>query len=158
SAMALVNALKTAIEAEGDEVSVPAELKPRKADTTKPGAAQRTQIPDSMEGEATLTVDEPESSPQNPALPATPGAAAGPRLYAIFEYLAQLVAERDADEPFMFSQIEPTLRYMAPDFNYAAYKLSGIKDFIVSGEKAGYFKLAEDSKGSYLVPGRKAPS
>src|SRR5262249_14156815 len=53
---------------------------------------------------------------------------------------------------------EPTLRYMAPDFNYAAYKLSGIKDFIVSGEKAGYFKLAEDSKGSYLVPGRKAPS
>ncbi len=84
---------------------------------------------------------------------------AGPTpLYSVFEYLATLIAERDADEPFLLSQIQPAIRYKFPDFNFADYQLPGIKEFLLSGEKAGYFKLVNtgDIKTAYLAPGPKA--
>ncbi len=83
---------------------------------------------------------------------------AGPTLYSIFEYLAALIAERDADEPFLLSQIQPAIQYKFPDFALADYQLPGLKEFILSGEKAGYFKLVNtgDIKTAYLAPGPKA--
>ncbi len=83
---------------------------------------------------------------------------AGPTLYSVFEYLAALVSERDADEPFLLSQIQPAISYKFPDFTFASYQLPGMKEFILSGEKAGYFKLVNtgDIKTAYLAPGPKA--
>jgi hypothetical protein len=83
---------------------------------------------------------------------------AGPTLYSVFEYLAALIAERDADEPFLLSQIQPAITYKFPDFALADYQLPGLREFILSGEKAGYFKLVNtgDVKTAYLAPGPKA--
>jgi hypothetical protein len=82
---------------------------------------------------------------------------AGPTLYSVFEYLATLISERDTDEPFLLSQIQPAISYKFPDFSFANYQLPGMKDFILSGEKAGYFKLVNtgDIKTAYLAPGTK---
>src|SRR5258708_38228547 len=82
-----------------------------------------------------------------------------PRLYSIFDYLATLVAERPADQPFLVSQLETAITYKFPDFSFAAYELSGLKDFIVAGEKAGYFKLVNTGsfQTAYLQPGTKQP-
>jgi hypothetical protein len=82
---------------------------------------------------------------------------AGPSLYSVFEYLATLILERDADEPFLLSQIQPAIAYKFPDFSFAEYQLAGMKDFILAGEKAGYFKLVNtgDIKTAYLASGPK---
>src|SRR4051812_10332144 len=82
---------------------------------------------------------------------------AGPSLSTIFEYLATLVAERSSDEPFMLNQIQPALKYKFPDFSLADYQLAGLKEFILAGDKAGYFKLVNTGsvQTAYLAPGTK---
>ncbi len=82
---------------------------------------------------------------------------AGPSLYTVFEYLATLVAERDPGEPFLLSQIQPAIRYKFPEFSLADYQLPGLKDFILAGDKAGYFKLVNtgNAQTAYLAPGTK---
>ncbi len=82
-----------------------------------------------------------------------------PRLYTVFEYLATLIAERGENEPFMLSQLQPALKYKFPDFSFEEYQISGLKEFIVSGETAGYFKLVNtgSAQTAYLMPGAKRP-
>src|SRR5258706_9636084 len=81
------------------------------------------------------------------------------RLYTVFEYLATLIAERNENEPFMLSQLQPALKYKFPDFSFEEYQISGLKEFILSGEKAGYFKLVNTgaAQTAYLSPGTKRP-
>lgn len=80
-----------------------------------------------------------------------------PRLYNVFEYLATLIAEREAEEPLMLTQLQLALTFKFPDFTFAAYELAGLKDFIQAGEKAGYFKLVNtgNMQTAYLVSGTK---
>src|SRR5690242_16383583 len=82
-----------------------------------------------------------------------------PRLYTVFEYLATLITERGDNEPFMLSQLQPALKYKFPDFTFEGYQLSGLKEFILSGEKAGYFKLVNtgSAQTAYLTAGTKRP-
>lgn len=82
----------------------------------------------------------------------------GATLYAVYEYLAALIAEREPDEPFLLSQLQPAIRYKFPDFSFADYNLPGVKEFLLAGEKAGYFKLVNTGamQTSYLAPGPKA--
>src|SRR5579871_4216127 len=82
-----------------------------------------------------------------------------PRLYSIFEYLSALIAERPADQPFLVSQLQKAITYKFPDFSFAAYELPGLKEFIMAGEKAGYFKLVNTGsfQTAYLQPGTKQP-
>jgi hypothetical protein len=53
--------------------------------------------------------------------------------------------------------MQPALTFKFPGFTFAEYQLAGIKDFIVAGEKAGYFKLVNtgDIKTSYLARGTR---
>lgn len=83
---------------------------------------------------------------------------AGSTLYEVYEYLASLIAEREPDEPFLLNQLQPAIRYKFPDFSFADYNLPGVKEFLLSGEKAGYFKLVNTGtmQTSYLAPGPKA--
>jgi len=78
---------------------------------------------------------------------------------AIFDYMALLISEREADEPFLLSQIQPALTFKFPGFSFATYGLNNLKDFLAMGEKAGYFKLVNtgDLKTMHLVAGSKRP-
>ncbi|MEP7289581.1 MAG: hypothetical protein ABI947_27850 [Chloroflexota bacterium] len=82
-----------------------------------------------------------------------------PRLYIIFEYLLTLITEASENAPFMLTQLQPAIIYKFPDFSFATYELSGLKEFIQAGEKAGYFKLVNTGsmQTAYLVPGAKRP-
>src|SRR5260221_9104968 len=81
------------------------------------------------------------------------------RLYTVFDYLATLIAEREPDEPFMLSQLMNAIQYKFPDFTFEAYEIAGLREFIVAGEKEGYFKLANTGSrdSAYLLPGSKQP-
>ena len=81
------------------------------------------------------------------------------RLSTVFEYLATLIGEREAEEPLMLSQLQLAITYKFPDFTFAAYELAGLKDFILAGEKAGYFKLVNtgNMQTAYLATGNKRP-
>jgi hypothetical protein len=59
----------------------------------------------------------------------------------------------------MLSQLQSAISYKFPDFSFTAYELSGLKDFILAGEKAGYFKLVNtgNMQTAYLQPGTKRP-
>src|SRR5215831_6753363 len=78
-----------------------------------------------------------------------------PTLYVIYDYLAHLIAEREPEKPLLVSQIQSALLYKFPDFDPTTYRLSGLREFVMTGEKAGYFKLVNtgDAKTSYLAPG-----
>jgi hypothetical protein len=81
-------------------------------------------------------------------------------LNTVFEYLAVLISERDAGEPFLVKQIMPALQYKFPGFNFAEYSLTSLKEFVQAGEKAGYFKLVitGDPNTAHLLPGSKRQS
>src|SRR5258708_20411214 len=81
------------------------------------------------------------------------------RLYTVFDYLATLIAEREPDEPFMLSQLMNAIQYKFPDFSFEAYEIAGLREFIVAGEKGGYFQLANTGcrENPYLLPGSKTP-
>jgi serine/threonine protein kinase len=98
------------------------------------------------------------------AAPQTVELATGPApsvsLYVIFQYLAMLIAEREAQEPILVSQVQPAINYKFPGFSFAAYGLTGMRDFILAGQKAGYFELINtgDPKTMYLARGSNAPA
>jgi hypothetical protein len=80
-----------------------------------------------------------------------------PGLEAIFDYLALLIAERGPDQPFLLRQIQPAILYKFPGFTFAAYGLSGLKEFLAAGERARYFTLINtgDVHTAYLAPGAR---
>lgn len=82
-----------------------------------------------------------------------------PSLDTIYDYLALLISERGPKEPFLLSQFQAAIIYKFPDFAPTAFGLSGMKEFILTGEKAGYFKLVNtgDSKTAHFVPGSRQP-
>lgn len=87
---------------------------------------------------------------------------AEPGIDTIYHYLAVLITEREPGERFMVHQVEPAIQYKFSSFTLAHYGLATFKDFILSGENAGYFKLINtgDMQTAYLLPGTKsvAPS
>ncbi len=80
-----------------------------------------------------------------------------PSLETVFEYLALLISEREADSPFTLNLIQPALQFKFPTFNLSAYGLASLRDFLRAAEQADYFKLVNtgDPKTSYLVLGNK---
>ena len=80
-----------------------------------------------------------------------------PSLETVFEYLALLISEREADSPFTLNLIQPALQLKFPTFNLSAYGLASLRDFLRAAEQADYFKLVNtgDPKTSYLVLGSK---
>src|SRR5690242_10770868 len=82
-----------------------------------------------------------------------------PRLNSLFEYLATLIAERGPDQPLLVSQLQNAIIYKFPDFTFESVQLSSIKDLILAGEKAGYFKLVNTGsfQTAYLLAGSKQP-
>jgi hypothetical protein len=85
------------------------------------------------------------------------GKMTGPSLYTVFEYLATLVSEREPDEPFLLSQVQQAIRYKYPEFSFGDYQMAGIKEFLIAGEKAGYFKLVNTGniQTAHLASGTK---
>lgn len=83
----------------------------------------------------------------------------GPSLDVVFNYLALLISEREAGKPFLISQLQQAITYKFPNFNFADYKLGGLKDFVLMGEKSGYFNLVNtgNPQTSYLAAGIKQP-
>jgi hypothetical protein len=80
-----------------------------------------------------------------------------PGLETIFQYIAVLISEREAGKPLLLSQLQPAITYKFPNFTFAAYGLSGLREFLAVGEGAGYFKLVNtgNPQTAYLDVGVK---
>lgn len=80
-----------------------------------------------------------------------------PGLEMIFQYIAVLISEREAGKPLLLSQLQSALTYKFPNFKFAPYGLSGLRDFITAGEAAGYFRFVNtgNAQTAYLDVGAK---